>query len=263
MSHLGANSSNQNRHRTPILHSVWAEHVGCEFENPSACTHYLKSQCAEGLEESLTLGAAMKLNGCVWVPVPRLIELLSAATACSEELKPKGIYLWGTVISAQVKAKQSRQGQERTGHFSRQRWQRVERAQCWWVSAPSRGSQALLHGQQCAVDSFVLPWSNFHSIHSSAESQREHTWGMTTRETYFVYSLLRSVLPGLWCLWLWQRQLLLNSTHGEPNMTKPCYKKRTYKEMMRLWWNSHHTGEKRNQHNRSCNFSEKLSLLRT
>lgn len=39
--------------------------------------------------------------------MPRLIELLSAATACSEELKPKGIYLWGTVISAQVKAKQT------------------------------------------------------------------------------------------------------------------------------------------------------------
>lgn len=143
------------------------------------------------------------------------------------------------------KGQADRRGQERTGHFSRQRWQRVERAQCWWVSAPSRGSQALLHGQQCAVDSFVLPWSNFHSIHSSAESQREHTWGMTTQETYFVYSLLRSVLPGLWCLWLWQRQLLLNSTHGEPNMTKPCYKKRTYKEMMRLWWNRVITLEKK------------------
>lgn len=33
--------------------------------------------------------------------------------------------------------------------------------------------------------------------------------------------------------------------------------------MMRHWWNSHHTGEKRKQHNRSCNFSEKASWLRT
>lgn len=31
------------------------------------------------------------------------------------------------------------------------------------------------HGQQCAVNSSVPSWSNFHSTHSSAESQREHT----------------------------------------------------------------------------------------
>lgn len=102
-------------------------------------------------------------------------------------------------------------------------------------SAPSSGPQALLtHRQQRYVISVL--WTALycrgitsllpeHSI--PLQSPEGNTWPAchasrtTTRETYFVCSLLRSVLPGLWCPWLWQRQLLLNSTHDEPNRTKP------------------------------------------
>lgn len=204
-----------------------------------------------GTEVSLTRSSS-ETNGCVWVPVPRLMELpLLQQPAVRAQIQRD---LWCTMISAQVK---DRKEQGSSPGKDGRRWRtRSDDGKC----APSRDSQALPHGQQRAVHSSVLSWSNFHS---SAESQREHTWGVTPQR------LTLSVL--YWGLFFLDCGVC-DSGKGSCCWTVPM--------MNQIWRNhakkktiqrdyevpvkqSHHTGAKRNQYNRSCNLTEKLSLLRT
>lgn len=110
-------------------------------------------------------------------PCARLMELSLLQHPAVKSSNPKGSLEHKDLSSGKGQAQQPGTGRNSSSPDKDGRgWRRRSDD---GKSAPSRGSRALLHGQQCAEDSSALSWSNFHNTDSSAESQREHCWGVT------------------------------------------------------------------------------------
>lgn len=180
---------------------------------PHSSKSHLKSQCAEGLQESLTQSWSKTKWTCP-SPCAQANGTAPAARACSEELKSKGISgaQWSQLRWRPSRPDRDRKEQGTSPGRDGGGWRGCSDDR---KSAPKLSWSAVCCEQLCTLME-QLPQHSLLCRVPKGTHLRGDTW-----DTYFVYSLLRSVLPGLWCLWLWQRQLLLNSTHGEPNMMKP------------------------------------------
>lgn len=140
------------------------------------------------------------------------------------------------MISAQVKAKQSRQGQEGTGQFSRQRWQR---AQWWWEKC----SQAL------TVSSVLWTALYPHGATSTALTPLQRPKGNTLEE-WHLRDLLCLFFIEVCSSWIVVSVTLAKAVAVEqyPWWTKydeTILEKRKYKEIMRHQWNRVITLEKK------------------